>query len=321
MDADDAVGRALDDAFQGRTVADVGETGPSWNDRNRTVEVRFDGGESAFLKVAVDGDGSRVAREAAVIEYAAAHCDIEVPTVLDSDADGPVPYLATAPIAGRDFHVPWRDWTTEERAAGIRRVGAALAAVHAETFERPGDVVGGDASALALETGSWTDVLAERIAAKREIASSERFDHYFDEVIEAVRANRERLDRAPATLVHGDPAMPNVFLCDDALGFVDWELAHVGDPVWDVHVARSQLLEARDLDAEERFVAALRDGYRDRADSLPDGYDERLPVYEAVDLLLVAGFFEKMVEWQDKPTERYAAWLDAEMRRRLDALR
>ncbi|AGB38312.1 hypothetical protein Natoc_2548 [Natronococcus occultus SP4] len=56
-------------------------------------------------------------------------------------------------------------------------------------------------SGLELETGAWTDVLVERIAWMRELASSDRFDHHFDAVVGAVEDSRGRLDEAPAILI------------------------------------------------------------------------------------------------------------------------
>lgn len=319
---DPIVAAALDDAVPDRAVSEVNPAGPSWNDRNRTVRVAFANGETAFLKAVADGDGSRIERERAVIDYAGAHCDVAVPTILSSDADGPTPYLLTAPMPGRNFHRPWADWGPDRRAAEIERVGAALAAVNESEFERHGHVVGGGADGLALETGTWTDVLVDVVERKRRLGTSDRFDHYFDEVVIAVEANRDLLDAAPAALVHSDPAMPNVFRSERTIGFVDWELAHVGDPARELHRARDQLIEARDgLADRERLVEALRSGYRERAGSLPDGLEDRRPVYEAVRLLGTAGFFDKAVEHADRSPSAYAAWVETEMERRLGAIR
>ncbi|WP_235920691.1 hypothetical protein [Natronorubrum halalkaliphilum] len=62
----DDVTSALKDAFPERGVDDIRPAGPSWNDRNQTVGVSFSDDQSAFLKVAVDGDASRITRECAV---------------------------------------------------------------------------------------------------------------------------------------------------------------------------------------------------------------------------------------------------------------
>lgn len=245
------VASVLDRAFPDRDVADASPAGVSWNESNRTVRVEFGDAEAIYLKVALDGDGSRITRERAAIAYAGTNGGVRVPEVVASDPGWTVPYLATAPVAGRSLVAAWSDWEREERTDAARRFGSALANLHAHRFEGHGHVVGGDESDLALETAPWTDVLVETIREARTLAPCDRFDRHFDDAIAAVEANRERLNEAPAALLHGDPAMPNCFiadgparsLADDAsaesptddasaesttddqsVGFLDWEL-------------------------------------------------------------------------------------------------
>ncbi|MDG5761372.1 phosphotransferase [Natronococcus sp. A-GB1] len=316
---DDLVDAVLEDVFSGRTVETVGETGPSWNDRNRTVRIAFREADPVFLKVAVDGDGSRIACERAAIEYVDEHCDVIVPTVLASEPDGRVPYLLTAPL-GETLSLEWSDWSDGKRVDVTRQVGAALAALHVRRFDRHGHVTDGDASGLELETGAWTDVLVERIAWMRELASSDRFDHHFDAVVGAVEDNRERLDEAPATLVHGDPAQPNCVRGETGTGFVDWELAHVGDPARELHRAEDQLLPETATNASE-LRDALREGYRREQGSIPKGVDERAPVYDAVRQLGRSGFFDKWVTLTGESEATVVKRIESEMQRRLDAIR
>lgn len=318
---DEDIAAALTDAFPERECTEVVPAGPSWNDLNETVRVEFADGRSAFLKTAADGDGSRIARERAVIDYVGTHCNVVVPTVVASEATGEPPYLVTAPMRERSLASRWTALSASERTTALRQIGSALGDVHSRTFARHGHVVDGGADGLSLDTGSWTTVLVERIEAMREIASSDRFERYHDEVIEAVEANRERLDPAPATLVHGDPAMPNIFRSETTLGFVDWEIAHIGDPARELHRARDQLLESRNLEEREELVTALREGYRRRAGSLPAGLDERAPIYDAVRFLGTAGFFDKVVEFSDESAEAVATRIEAEMTDRLAAIR
>ncbi|QLH80429.1 phosphotransferase family protein [Halosimplex pelagicum] len=320
VDGTEAVEAALTDAFPARRVDELSGVGPSWNDANRTVRVEFADGDAAFLKVAVDGDGSRIATERAVIPYADARCDVAVPTILATGAAGSTPYLVTAPMDGANFHRPWADWSVDEREREIERVGAALAAIHAREFDRHGRIVGGGAGGLTVETDSWTETLVAEIERDRRLASTDRYDRYFDEVVEAVRANADVLDRAPATLVHGDPAMPNVFRTDAATGFIDWEIAHVGDPARELHRVEGRLRDWGDA-VGDRLVSAFREGYRRRAGGLPVGREERAPVYDAVRLLGTAGFFDKHVEHVDASPEEAAERFERDMERRLDAVR
>lgn len=322
---DPAADAALRDAFPDRAIEETAVAGPSWNEANETVKVTFADGEVAYLKLALDGDGSRVIRERAVIEYVGANGDVRAPDVITSDADRTVPYLATAQMAGVPLWKPWDESDEMERERLVRHVGRALATLHADRFETHGRVVGGGADGLELDARSWTDVLAATIEEMRELAISERFEHHFDAVIDAVEANRDVLDEAPAALLHGDPAAPNCLLADgDAagdVGFVDWERAHVGDPARDLYRARDQQIDPMREAGDERLVAALHDGYRERADGLPDGYHERRPVYRAIRLLAVSGFFENYVDYREETADELAAWAREEMDRRLDAIR
>jgi aminoglycoside phosphotransferase (APT) family kinase protein len=171
-----------------------------------------------------------------------------------------------------------------------------------------------------LRRGTWTDVLGATVAEMRELAPSDRFADHFERVRTAIEADRERLDGAPAALLHGDPAAPNCMVTDDRVGFVDWERAHVGDPGRDLYRARDQILDPTRGEADDRLVAALRAGYRERAGGLPEGYAERRPVYRAVRFLGVSGFFERYADTLEAPTDAVAEWASEEFERRLAAL-
>ncbi|WP_396612781.1 phosphotransferase family protein [Haloferax sp. S1W] len=317
---DDRIASALNRAFPDRDIDSVGSAGISWNDKNTTVRVEFADGEAVYLKVASDDDGSRIARESAVIPYVGEHTEVPVPTILSSESDGPVPYIATAPVSGPILVEPWRDATDSELKSLAYESGAALARVHALRFDDHGRITGGNATHLELETGAWTDVLVGTIDYTRELASEDRFDHYFDEVVAAVEENRSLLDDAPAALVHGDLAQPNCFRLGDRIGFLDWEISHVGDPARDLYRAKKQQFNVFRTDPPEWMVEAFFDGYRSVAGGLPDGYDERQPIYEAVWFLSVPGFFDKFVEDYDEDPVEFAAWMEAEMARLLDRI-
>ena len=316
---DDRIAAALDAAFPDREVDDLGATGPSWNENNETVRVAFADGERVYLKVATDGDGTRIARERAVVAYVGANCAVPVPTVVASDPEASVPYLVTAPVDGPNLLGLWDEADVEGRAALAREVGVSLARVHARRFERAGHVVGGDATALDLDTGSWTDVLADRIEWYREYSPADRFDHHFDAVLASVEEHRDLLDDAPAALLHGDTAKPNCFRGERGMGFLDWEIAHVGDPVRDVNRARGYLGGLRG-DGPAEIVDGFFAGYRAEAGGLPDGYDERLPVYRAVRQLSWSGFFENYLQFVDESPGELAEWVENEMDRRLAAI-
>ncbi|SDN02107.1 Predicted kinase, aminoglycoside phosphotransferase (APT) family [Halogranum gelatinilyticum] len=318
---DEDVASALGSAFPSREVDDIGSTGPSWNEKNQTVRVEFVDGGAVYLKLAADGDGSRIRRERAVLDYVSANYQVPTPTVLVSETDTRVPYLVTDPVAGETVSRVWADADDAERAAVARQVGKALASLHSRRFDGHGRVVGGDADGLELDRGLWTDVLNESVAEMRELAPDDRFDGYFETVTDAVETNRSLLDDAPAALLHGDPAGPNSFCVGDDVGFLDWERAHVGDPARDLYRAYDQQFCTLRAAASERITTAFFDGYRERAGGLPDGAEKRRPVYEAVRFLGVVGYFEHWVEFSDEPSDELATWMEGEMERRLAAVR
>ncbi|WP_435359336.1 phosphotransferase family protein [Haloarchaeobius sp. DFWS5] len=318
---DERLRSALHDAFPDRTVDSTGASGPSWNEQNETVGVEFEDGDRIYLKVALDGDGSRIARESAVLAFVRANSSVPVPTIAACDPSASVPYLATEEVEGRLLHRDWGEADQPARAAMAREVGTALATVHELRFDAHGHVVGGGASGIDLDTKSWTDVLVDTIGEMQTRAPSDRFDHHFDEVAAAIETNRDLLDDTPAVLLHGDPAMPNCFQTDAGVGFLDWEISHVGDPARDVYRTQDQQFTESSTDDPERMTTAFYDGYRARAGGLPDGYEARTPIYDAVRLLAYSGHFENYVEYLDESREELADWVTAEMARRLDRIR
>lgn len=344
----DPVETALAAAFPDRSVDGLAGVGPSWNGGNETVGVDFADGERAYLKVAVEGDGSRIARERAVVEYVAARRPIAVPAVLAAEPTGEPPYLATASAPGRDLFAAFEEAETERREALLRGVGETLAALHAERFRRHGEIVGrgavtgreettavgsdtergtADGPGLDVATASWTDTLLATIERTREIGTTDRLARHFDAVIDCVRANRTLLNEAPAALVHGDIAKPNAFVIDGdgrsmnpEIGLIDWELAHVGDPVRDLVRARDQLCNGFDTEGPSRLGDAVYEGYRERAGGLPEGFEARRPIYRVVRILGRSGFLDQWATYLDEPVTALVDRIDAELDARLEAV-
>ncbi|MDZ5812576.1 aminoglycoside phosphotransferase family protein [Halorubrum sp. AD140] len=334
----EAVATVLGEAFPDRSVERLTAAGVSWNGANETVGVVFADGARAFCKVAVDGDGTRVARELAVLRHVTTRRPIAAPEVLAADSGAGVPYLITAPAPGRELLGVWEelgegDGGEADREALLRRVGATLATLHAARFDRHAEIVGGDGrGGLDLDPAPWPDVLLKTIDRTREIGTSERLADHYDAVIDCVEANRDRLCDAPAALLHGDVAMPNLFVDDagagrgggveedDGLAPIDWELADVGDPARDLVRAEDQLLNGFDSEGPERYAAALRAGYRERAGGLPEGFAARRPVYEVVRMLGRSGFIDQWTTHLDEPTDALVERAEAELRARLAAV-
>lgn len=372
MTAHEIVLTVLRDAFPNRTIVEVSGVGPSWNGANETVRVAFANGNRAFCKVAVDDNGTRIARERAVLRYVRAARQIPVPDVLSADPSGSPPYLVTAPVLGRELRDVWNDADEKimetkntdsdtgnsvvsgngssidtrvpredsdpAREALLQRVGRMLATLHAERFDSHGEITGladvdqsaGDNTtasnpdtarpALAIDPAPWPDVLLSTIDRTREIGTTERLADHYEAVIGCVEANYDRLTGAQAALLHGDVAMPNLFVVDNEIAAIDWELAHVGDPVRDLVRAEDQLLNGFDTTSPERYAAALCDGYRERAGGLPPGFTERRPIYEVVRMLGRSGFLDQWVTHLDTTIDALVDRADAELQSRLDAV-
>ncbi len=340
---DDPVRTALDDAFPDREIEGLVGVGPSWNGGNETVGVDFADGARAYLKTAIEGDGSRIARERSVLAHVAATGRIRVPRIISADPDASVPYLATAPAPGRSLlDAVEAAADDEEHVSLLRGVGRTLATLHEDTFDTHGEIAGSEeASGLRLATGRWTEVLLATIERTREISTTDRLASHFDAVIDCVESNRDRLDGAPAALLHGDIAEPNGFVVDGAdhdtgavrgrspgdspsdpppIGLLDWELAHVGDPARDLVRARDQLCNDFDSDGPERLREAVCEGYRERAGGLPAGFAAREPVYRVVRVLGRSGFIDQWGTYLDTPTSELVTRIDAELDRRLAAV-
>lgn len=315
---DSTIESTLADGFPEREVVTVepraGRPG------NRTVAVRFADDKRVFLKITTDGNRERVARETAATRYAAAHCDIRVPQVLAADHDGDPPYLATAPLAGTPAVERWDTVSPAERTELAAWVGRGLAAVHAARFDRHGRVTGGDVDGLGLESGSWTDVLRATVEARARDLFADRFTDLPGRLTAALSEVQGMLDDAPAALLHGDANRHNCVL-DGSPGFIDWENALVGDPALELVRAESQWAERPDVPEArwDRRRRSLREGYRERAGTLPDGFTARRPIYRAVTFLLTARTFELWAPDADEPTDELAAWVRAEFDRRLGA--
>ncbi|WP_255149633.1 phosphotransferase family protein [Halorarius halobius] len=317
MDDDERVSAALQAAFPDRTVDRVGAAGPSWNDANHTVGVEFADGDRCYLKIASDGDGIRIARERAVVERVDG---VPVPDVLAADAGGDPPYLVTRPVDGDPLIRRWDDADADGRRGLARRVGRSLATVHDHRFDSHGHVVGGTGDGLDVDAAPWSEVLVDTVRNLQSRAPCDRRSEHFEAVVAAVRDAAPLLDDAPAALLHGDPAQPNCFVVDDEVGFLDWEIAHVGDPARDVVRARDQQFDPLRGEAPPAVVDAFHDGYRERAGGLPEGFERRQPLYEAVRLLGVSGYLDRTAEFVDEPVGELTAWLDVELNRRLDRI-
>lgn len=314
---EDRFASALAAAFPDRAVDAVTSPGDGWSDASRTVEVAFADGQRAYLTIA---DPKPIGRERAALAYVDANCELAVPAVLAADSSSEPAYLVTNPIDGATVGDVWDSADRTERSQIVRSVGHALAEIHACRFADHGWILDGNANELTVDSAPWPDVLVDVIERLWNNATTDRFDWYFEEVVDIVEANRDRLDGATPALLHGDPAQPNCVWTDDGIGFVDWEASLVGDPAWELYRARCQLAGMPMGEGPEWLVGALHEGYRERVGSLPDGYGDYDRIYETVQFTLTAGHADKTAGFLDEPDAEFLEWVENEAHRRLAKL-
>ncbi len=325
-----ALRAAVDRRVTAVTDADSGHPG------NAVRRLALADGTRLYLKVATGEWGrDRLARETTVLRYLGDHAPLSVPEVVaastgGSGADDPPPFVATRPLSGDPLAARLASGVDSETYAAVcRRVGRALARLHAVRLDAAGTVTGGDRSGLAVDARPWPAVLRETAIEGSPVPP--RFPDLPRRVATLLsgRAGDLRLD-GPATVVHGDPHPGNVVA--DPLGVLDLESAVAGDPAFDLVRAASVAVDGRpDLDrrTRERARAALHEGYRAGAravdtpvgaDGLPPRYERRRPVYRAVTFLQTVLTFEHWAV-ETPATDDLRRWVRDEFDRRVAAAR
>ena len=216
----------------------------------RVVRVRADGGPEVVLKQALarlrvpgewSSDPRRIHCEAAGLRVLH-ELGLRVPRLVFEDHEHHV-------IGMEAVSRPHTSWKSMLLAGDARRehylgFAALLAAIHRESGRRL------DHAAAAL--GSCDHFESLRLdpyyrASARAVPSAGPF---LDRLIRDTTATR-------ATLVHGDYSPKNVLVCPDGLVLVDHEVAHIGDPAFDVGFALTHLLsKAHHLEAHRAALGS-----------------------------------------------------------------
>jgi aminoglycoside phosphotransferase (APT) family kinase protein len=168
----------------------------------------------------------RVLTEAAALRWTRAVTPLAVPAVYDVDGAMWTVTIERAPAG-------WQDWKTRLLAGAIDpdvagRLGSTLAAWH--TMSRDG--------AAGVERFADTEVFEQlrvdpyyRTIMARHPALAPQIGRYVSQM-EAMRR----------CLVHGDFSPKNVLLGGEGLWVVDFEVAHLGDPAFDVAFMLNHLM-------------------------------------------------------------------------------
>ena len=304
------------------------------------VRVRTLGGGVSNIVLAVDGDGRRLVvkqalerlrveqewradprravTEARALQRAAGVLADSVPGVADVDEEACALVIERAPAS-------WTDWKVRLLRGDVNpavgeQVGRALGALHADTFNDP---------AVERTFAAWEDFEALRIRPYHGTVA--RHHPVLAPVLEAIV---ERMKGRRRCLVHGDCSPKNVLVGPDGIWLIDFEVAHHGDPTFDVAFLASHLMlkavhqpaaRARLRAALDAFLAGYRGaaGGADLLDAEPwlvrgtaalmlARVDGKSPVeyLQAEDGATVRAL---ATHWLDDPPDRIdGVWLDLE---------
>jgi aminoglycoside phosphotransferase (APT) family kinase protein len=178
----------------------------------------------------------RALTEAAALELASRIVPACVPTLLDLDRDRCVLTITAAPVH-------WTTWKSrllrgEADPAIARRLGELLAAWHQGTFR----------DEAVLERFGDTEAFEQlRIDPYYRTVARRR-----PELAAAIGAVLARMEATRVCLVHGDYSPKNV-LVGEGVWAIDFEVAHCGDPAFDLAFMLNHLLLKR-LHAPEASV-------------------------------------------------------------------
>lgn len=224
----------------------------------------------ARLRVAEvwEASADRSFTEAAALRWAATVAPEAVPRVLATDRERNVIVIELAPET-------FANWKVQLLAGDVRpdsgaRLGKLLAAWHTASAR--------DAALLAQFDDQ--QAFGQLRVSPFYTAAAERNP----EVALSIQALIERMTSTRVALVHGDFSPKNMLVdADDVSGLwvIDWEVAHTGDPVFDVAFLLHHLVckmiarpERHDVlsDTAQRFLGAYRDGSDVALGGLDDQY-------------------------------------------------
>ncbi|HEX3813404.1 MAG TPA: phosphotransferase [Mycobacteriales bacterium] len=189
----------------------------------------------------------RIVTEARALGFAAAAVPGAVPAVLDSD-----PAAHTMTVQAAPAH--WTSWKDQLLqgiadpgvAAGL---GSALGALHnAPTDTAPW--LDQPAAFRALRVDPYHYAVAERLPS----------------VAAPVLALAAEMENRHRCFVHGDYSPKNVLVGDGAFWIIDFEVAHLGDPAFDLafllnHLLLKAVYRPQDHDSYRRCATAFLDAY------------------------------------------------------------
>lgn len=209
------------------------------------------------LRVAEDwfAPRDRVLTEAEALRLADRLLPGSVPRVLDSDAARHTLTLQRASSGWRDWKSCLLDGEIDPQVA--RRLGSVLSLWHAATS-------GGQGLSARMREREPFDMLRTDPYYRTVARRAPELAEHLQDLIAQMQARRE-------CLVHGDFSPKNVLVGPGgATWVIDFEVAHLGDPSFDVAFLVSHLLmksvhRPQHVDDYDRCILAFGDGYVDQA--------------------------------------------------------
>ncbi len=181
-----------------------------------------------------------------------------VPAVVFADAERPVIGMTCAPDGG----IPWKDLLLDGRIAmsDAYRAGDLLGRIHAASAADP---------ALAETFADRTTLIEGRVDPYHRTTAARHPD-----LAPIIEAEIERLLATRSALVLGDYAPKNLLVYPDRVVVLDLEVAHWGDPAFDIAFCLNHLcIKALHLPRQRALLAGA-------ARMLRNAYGEQAPIDE-----------------------------------------
>lgn len=234
-------------------------------------------------------DQKRIINERKCMEWLSAHLPGSAPVVRFHDDDNFIFGMSFAPDGGRLWKKALLEGDTDRVAA--ERVGALLGEMHRRAAR---------------------DGTARQTFDDQEVFIQGRIDPYHrftarahPDLAPLIEAEVQRMLAHRVTLVHGDYSPKNLFIYPDRAFMLDFEVAHWGDPAFDVAFCLTHLL-LKVIHFPDR-----RDDYLWVAKSYWDGYGDRSveqnTIRELGCLLLARIDGKSKEDYMTQPVEKDAA--------------